>query len=89
MYNIITEDLLKYYEKNQNMKVINFVFEKIGEPNGKPNTTMNGIFFNSTENSLYYKRKFYDGSSYRKQKTSTELVVYLVGLFKLLPYSSN
>ena len=60
MYNIITEDLLKYYEKNQNMKVVNFVFEKIGEPNGKPNTTMNGIFFNSTENSLYYKRKFYD-----------------------------
>ena len=45
---------------NENLPVFNFVFEELGKPNGKPETTTNGIVYNLGETSLFYQKKNFD-----------------------------
>jgi hypothetical protein len=60
LYNIVDTDLFQYCYKNENMPIVNFVFEELGKPNGKPGTSTNGIVYNLGERSLWYKNKDFD-----------------------------
>ena len=60
LYNIVDTDLFHYCYKNENMPIVNFVFEELGKPNGKSGTTTNGIVYNLGERSLWYKNKDFD-----------------------------
>jgi Rps23 Pro-64 3,4-dihydroxylase Tpa1-like proline 4-hydroxylase len=60
LYNVVDNQLILDYDKNKNMPSVNFVFEELGKPNGKPETTTNGIVYNLGETSLFYQKKNFD-----------------------------